>query len=88
MREATESARNDYDASSAVIWAEGYEFPPAFISTACLAEAEYDFEAMMRWILELLSSDCLSLMRVEGLRADNPERWRVPAERLRRQWVC
>ena len=76
VREAADSARTDYDASSAVAWGDGYEFPPKFISddATCLSEAGGNFEVMVRTRLELLSPDRLSASRVEGLRADNPER--------------
>jgi hypothetical protein len=76
FREAADSARNEYDSSSAVAWSDGYEFPPEFIAddVACLDEAVGNFEAMVRTRLERLSPDCLSASRVEGLRADNPER--------------
>ena len=76
LREAAKASRNDYDASSAVTWAKGYEFPPAFVTNdaECLAEVGFDFKAMVRKRLELLSSDRLSASRIEGLRADNPER--------------
>ena len=76
MREAADSARTDYDMSSAVVWGDGCEFPPQFVSddAACLNAAGGNFEAMVRTRLEHLSPDRLSASRVEGLRADNPER--------------
>ena len=57
-------------------WGDGYEFPPEFIAddVACLDEAGGNFEAMVRTRLERLSPDRLTASRVEGLRADNPER--------------
>ena len=44
VAEAAEAASNDYDASSAVKWAEGYEFPSYFFASdaECLIEADFD----------------------------------------------
>ena len=55
---------------------DGYKLPPEFIAddAACLDEAGGNFEAMVRTRLQRLSPDRLSASRVEGLRADNPER--------------
>jgi hypothetical protein len=75
VREAAEAAINDYGASSAILWGDGYEFPTTFITddAACLSEAGGNIEVMVRR-RELLSPDRLSASRVEGLRVDNPER--------------
>ena len=76
IKEAAEAARDDYDAQSAVTWAEGYEFPARYIQSdvACLRAAQLDFETMVRRRLQILSPDRLSKERVEKLRPDNPER--------------
>ena len=75
IKEATEAARDDYDAQSAVTWAEGYEFPALHIQSdvACLRAAQLDFETMVRRRLQILSPDRLSKERVVKLRPDNPE---------------
>ena len=76
IHEAADAARNDFDASSALTWAQGYEFPQEYVvsDVACLRAAQLDFEAMVRRRLKVLSYDRLSLDRVARLRADNPER--------------
>ena len=76
IREAADEARNDLDASSAVAWGDGYTFPSSYVTDdiACLAEAGGGFEDMVRSRLGALAPDRLSVSRVEGLRADNPER--------------
>ena len=67
IKEAAEAARDDYDAQSAVTWAEGYEFPARYIQSdvACLRAAQLDFETMVRRRLQILSPDRLSKERVE-----------------------
>ena len=76
IHEAADAARNDFDASSALTWAQGYEFPQEYVvsDVACLRAAQLDFEAMVRRRLKVLSHDRLSPDRVARLRADNPER--------------
>ena len=76
VQEAADAARDDYDAKSAVVWAEGYEFPARYLQSdvACLKAAQLDFETMVRRRLKILSPDRLSKERVEKLRPDNPER--------------
>ena len=76
VKEAADAARDDYDAKSAVKWAEGYEFPARFIESdvACLRAAQLDFETMVRRRLKLLLPDRFSKERVDKLRTDNPER--------------
>lgn len=75
LREAAESAREDYGPEAAVEWAEGYVFPPEYLrnDVQCLAAAQGDFEVMVRERLEKLSPGRLNTERVLRLRPDNPE---------------
>ena len=75
IQEASNAARNDYDESSAVAWANGYCFPPQFIESdkACLRAAQLDFVSMVRRRLKTLAPNRLNRERVRDLRPDNPE---------------
>jgi hypothetical protein len=75
LQEAAEAARNDYDESSALEWANGYQFPPHYMLSdrACLRAAQLDFVSMVRRRLKILSPQRLNSQRVENLRPDNPE---------------
>ena len=50
LEEAADAAKEDYDAASAIAWAEGYRFPPKFIESdiRCLRAAQLDFPRMVR----------------------------------------
>jgi hypothetical protein len=74
--EAAEAARQEYDAASAVEWAEGYTFPTEYMESdvRCLRAAQLDFPVMIRRRLNTLSPDRLNAERVARLRPDNPER--------------
>ena len=76
IKEAEDAARSDLDEASANEWAEGYQFPAAYVDsdTRCLRAAQLDFVTMVRRRLKLLSGNRLSKARVERLRCDNPER--------------
>ena len=76
LEEAAEAAREDYDAASAVAWADGYEFPPEYLDSdiRCLRAAQLDFPRMVRRRLQILSPNRLNAERVSRLRPDNPER--------------
>jgi hypothetical protein len=75
LKEAADSARDDYGPESAVAWAEGYTFPPEYVTNdvACLEAAQGDFEAMVRQRLDGMAPGRLNLERVSRLRPDNPE---------------
>jgi hypothetical protein len=75
LREAAESAKQDYDAGSAVEWAEGYRFPPEYVESdvRCLQAAQLDFPVMVRGRLTTLAPDRMNAERVSRLRLDNPE---------------
>lgn len=75
LREAADSARDDYGPESAVTWAEGYAFPPEYIrnDVRCLEAAQGDFKLMVAQRLSELSPDRLNSERVSRLRPDNPE---------------
>lgn len=74
--EAADAARNDLNEQSAIEWAEGYEIPASFVEsdTALLRASALDFERMVERRLKILAPDRLSVERVSGLRADNPEK--------------
>ena len=76
IQEASEAARDDYGVDSAKAWAGGYEFPEEYVRSDVkfLQSQMLDFTSMVRRRLRQLSPDRLSVERVEGLRADNPER--------------
>ena len=76
ISEAAEAARDDFDVSSAVTWAEGYTFPEEYrvSDMRCLQAAQLDFLSMVARRLKILAPDRLNKERVEGLRRDNPER--------------
>ena len=76
IQEASEAARDDYGVDSAKAWAGGYEFPEEYVKSDVkfLQSQMLDFTSMVRRRLRQLSNDRLSVDRVEGLRADNPER--------------
>lgn len=77
IQTAAAAARSDYVVESALKWADGYVFPAGAVKSdmaACLAAANFDFEAMVRDRLESLTADCLNITRIEMLREDNPER--------------
>ena len=76
LKEAAESARDDYGPESATAWAEGYTFPVHYMESdvRCLQAAQLDFKVMVRRRLTQLAPNRLSACRVEGLRIDNPER--------------
>ena len=76
VQEAVDSARSDYGVDAALAWADGYALPPQVVDSdvASLAAAGFDFEVMVRERLESLAADRLSVSRVNGLRADKPER--------------
>jgi hypothetical protein len=70
-----EAARQEYDAASAVEWAEGYTFPSEYTDSdvRCLRAAQLDFPVMVRRRLNTLSPDRLNAERVARLRPDDPE---------------
>lgn len=76
LRLLMEEAQNDLDEKSANEWAAGYVFNPAYaeIDIRCLCAAQLDFVTMVRRRLKTLSGNRLSKERVNGLRADNPDR--------------
>lgn len=75
LEEAAEAAREDFDAASAVIWADGYVFPAQYMESdiKCLRAAQLDFPKMVQRRLKLLSYKRLNAERVSRLRPDNPE---------------
>jgi hypothetical protein len=75
LREAAEAAKQDYDAGSAVEWAEGYTFPPEYVESdvRCLQAAQLDFPVMVRRRLTTLAAGRMNAERVARLRPDNPE---------------
>jgi hypothetical protein len=76
LEEAAEAAREDHDAASAIVWAEGYTFPPEYLESdvRCLRAAQLDFAKMIKRRLKQLAPNRLSAERVARLRPDNPER--------------
>ena len=74
LEKAAEAAREDYDAASAVAWADGYKFPSEYLDSdvRCLRAAQLDFPQMVR--RQILSHNRLNSERVSRLRPDNPER--------------
>ena len=74
--EAAEAARDDFNAASAVTWAAGYSFPEEYRASdmRCLQAAQLNFSSMVARRLKILAPVRLNKERVEGLRADNPER--------------
>jgi hypothetical protein len=75
LKEAADSARDYYGPEDAVAWAEGYTFPPDFVTNdmRCLEAAQGDFEAMVRQRLAELTPGRLNADRVSRLHPDNPE---------------
>jgi hypothetical protein len=75
LTEAAEAARQEYDAASAVEWAQGYTFPPEYVASdvRCLQAAQLDYTVMVRLRLTSLSPDRMNTERVARLRPDNPE---------------
>ena len=75
ISEAADAARDDYDADSANIWANGYSFPSTYVESdvRCIRAAQLDFPVMVRRRLRQLSGDRLGAERVARLRPDNPE---------------
>lgn len=75
IKEAEDEARDDNDESSAVAWAEGYEFPDQYVDSdvKLLRASALDFEVMVRRRQSQLAHDRLSVERVSRLRPDNPE---------------
>jgi hypothetical protein len=70
---AEDDARDDNDESSAVEWAQGYDFPDRYIdSDVKLLRASALFEVMVRRRQNKLAPDRLSRERVSRLRPDNP----------------
>jgi hypothetical protein len=75
LNEAADSAKDDYGPESAVAWAEGFTFPPEYVTNdvACLEATQGDFEAMVRQRLDGMAPGHLNGERVSRLRPDNPE---------------
>lgn len=75
LKEAAESANDEYGPEAAVAWAGGYTFPPEYVQegVAGLEAAQGDFQVMVRDRLEGLAPGRLNLERVSRLRPDNPE---------------
>lgn len=75
LKEAADSAREDYGPESAVAWAEGYTFPSQYVQNDILSleAAKGDFQSMVRERLAGLAPGRLNVERVSRLRADNPE---------------
>jgi hypothetical protein len=75
LMEAAEAAKQDYDAGSAVEWAEGYTFPPEYMESdvRCLQAAQLNFPVMVRRRLKTLAPDRMNAERVSRLQPDNPE---------------
>jgi hypothetical protein len=73
---AAEAARDDYGVKTANTWAGGYKFPDQYVTSDVkfFRSQMLDSRAMVRRRQLQLSHDRLSRERVEGLRADNPER--------------
>jgi hypothetical protein len=75
LKEAADAAKDDYGPESAVAWADGYTFPPEYVTNdvACLEASHGDFEAMVRQRLKGMAPGRLNADRVSRLRLDNPE---------------
>ena len=76
VREAQEIADMNYGVEEAVEWADGYEFPKEMLAKdlRSFEEANYNFIGMVKKRLEMLQSSRLSMERIRGLSADNPEK--------------
>jgi hypothetical protein len=75
LKEAADSARDNYGPEEAIAWAKGYTFPPEFVRNdlLCLEAARGDFLAMVRQRLTELAPGRMNLDRISWLRSDNPE---------------
>lgn len=62
LMEAAEAAKQDYDAGSAVEWAEGYTFPPEYM--------ESDVRCLQAAQLDLLAPDRMNAERISRLRPE------------------
>jgi hypothetical protein len=73
--EAIRHTDTNFGVSEAVLWADGFEWPSDLVArdAALLASAGHDFSTMVRIRLTELGPSRLSALRVQGLRADNPE---------------
>lgn len=76
LKEAADSARDNFGPEDAIAWAEGYQFPPEFVQNdlRCLEAAQGDFLTMVRQRLTELVPGRMNSERVAQLRPDNPER--------------
>ena len=76
IEEAIRATDGEYGIAAAVEWAEGYRFPAEMIESdkMCFRAAQLDLTVMVRRRLKRLEPNRLNAKRVEGLRADNPER--------------
>jgi hypothetical protein len=75
LKEAADSARDNFGPDEAIAWAEGYRFPPEFVRNdlRCLEEAQGDFVAMVRRRLTELEPGRMNSERISRQRPDNPE---------------
>ena len=70
ISEAAEAARSDFGVDAANEWADGYAFPPDYVTSQ---SAQLDFQSMVQLRLKILAKDRLSQARVASLSPDNPE---------------
>ena len=79
IEEAYAYADEEYGEADALAWAGGYEIPQEAVDEdeAALARHGGDFDALVTERLSELALDRLNPARIEGLRADNPERERL-----------
>lgn len=77
--EAIMSADGNYGEGEAIKWANGYEFPQELVDSdlRLFQASQLDFTQMVRRRLKQLGGERLSKERVERLRQDNPERYRL-----------
>jgi hypothetical protein len=75
LKEAADSAKDDYGPESAVAWAEGYTSPPEYVTNdvACLEASQRDFEAMVQQRLDGMAPGRLNGERVARLKPNDPE---------------
>jgi hypothetical protein len=76
LKEAADSAKDDYGPEAAIEWANGYTFPLEYVKNdiRCLEEAQRDFQAIVRKRLAELTPGRMNADRIAMLRSDNPER--------------